>query len=156
MVTLMASRTKASGIISAILLVALMSHTFPNALASPCSLCGSLGGIVVRPPAIATSLSEWEFSIGNSQTVGETNGIVIGTLEGTFSATDLGINSPVVGRWSYNKMTGHLLIAISGDTYKVDISILDLPSPGFTFSGILFINGQEPYAIVKQSGSISC
>jgi hypothetical protein len=152
----MAAPTKAISIITAISLAALLFHTFPVAAASPCSLSSSLGGIVVRPPEITTSLSEWSFSISNSQAVQDTNGTVLGTLEGTFSASGLGISSPVAGGWSYNKMTGHLMITLAGDTYKVFISISDLPSPGFTFSGILFVNGQDPYAIVRQSGSISC
>lgn len=152
----MLPRTKAIGVITVVSLVALLFHAFPSAGASPCSLSGSLGGIVVRPPAITTPLSDWEFSVGISQTVVETNGIVLGTLVGTFSATGLGINSPVIGRWSYNQRTGNLLIALSGDSYRVDISILDLPSPGFTFSGILYVDGQEPYEIVKQSSTISC
>ncbi|MCS4538088.1 MAG: hypothetical protein HYY67_04430 [Thaumarchaeota archaeon] len=147
---------KTIGIITAISLAALLFHTFQSTGANPCSLSGSLSGVVVRQPAITTSLSGWEFSISNSQTVQGTDGILLGTLEGTFSATDLGISSPVTGRWSYNQGTGNLLIAISGDTYRVDISILDLPSPGFTFSGILFVDGQEPYIIVNKSSSISC
>ncbi|MCS4538207.1 MAG: hypothetical protein HYY67_05060 [Thaumarchaeota archaeon] len=153
----MAPRTKAIGIITAISLAALLFHTFPNSAASPCSLTGSLSGIVVRPPN--TTSGPWDFSIAIAPSIKEVNGIVQGSLTGTFSATGLGIESSTVsGQWSYNKQTEKILIMLSGDGFRVDISILNLPSPGFTFSGILYVDGSRPAMLVKgeDSGSISC
>ena len=99
----------------------------------------------------------WSFSITNSQPLKEVKGVTQGALEGTFSAPELSIiDSTVSGTWSYNKETDKLLIMLSGSTYKVDIAMLNLPSPGFTFSGTLHINGKQPAMLVKETGSISC
>ncbi|MCS4537963.1 MAG: hypothetical protein HYY67_03790 [Thaumarchaeota archaeon] len=157
----MLSRIKAIGILAAIALAVVAFSTTTSVLASPCNLSyqtPALSGIVVRPPQITDSLSDWSFTITSSDPIKEVNGIVQGSLAGTFSATGVGINenSPVSGQWSYNKQTEKILIMLSGDGFRVDISILNLPSPGFTFSGTLYPDEMRPAMLVKQAGSISC
>jgi len=153
----MLPRIMTTGMLVVIAFTALASYTMTGVLASPCNLSGSLNGVVVRPPQITTPVSSWSFSITNSQPLKEVKGVTQGALEGTFSAPELSIiDSTVSGKWSYNKETGKLLIMLSGSTYKVDIAMLKLPSPGFTFSGTLHIDGKQPAMLVKEAGSISC
>ena len=146
-----------TGMLVAIAFTALAPYTMTGVLASPCNLSlTTVSGDVVRPPSI-TPLSDWSFSITSSTPLKEVNGVTQGTLEGKFSAPSLSIGSGnlVDGVWSYNK-AGKLLIMLSGSGFKADIALLNLPSPGFTFSGTLYVDGGRPAMLVKQSGSITC
>ncbi|MBI2127345.1 MAG: hypothetical protein HYU02_08575 [Thaumarchaeota archaeon] len=150
---------KIVGSLAAIAWMAMLLIYVPYvAEASPCNLSlTTISGDVVRPPQITDPIGTWSFSITGSTPMQERNGIVLGTLEGTFSATQPSASGSVTGTWSYNQQTGSLLIMLSGSGFRADISILNLPSPGFTFSGSLLVNGQQPAMLVKTgTETISC
>jgi len=54
-----------------------------------------------------------------------------------------------LGAWNYDQPTGKLLIKIKGSTFHADIAMLNLPTPGFTFSGTLFVNGEQSAMLVN-------
>ena len=135
---------------------AVLTSYSTSVLASPCNLSGSLSGEVFRPPHFTTPISTWSLQTDGNKPTHETDGSVQGVLKGVFSAPELNIESPVFGAWSYNKTDGKLLIILSGNTFGIDIALSNLPSPSYTFSGNLYVEGNQPAYLVLRAGSMIC
>ena len=72
-------------------------------------------------------------------------GVAYGTYNGT----------PVVGGFSYNTATGKALMKLvpadGSNSFALNLAFLYLPPVGFTFQGIIHINGQGPVMLSATS-----
>ncbi|MBI2127020.1 MAG: hypothetical protein HYU02_06900, partial [Thaumarchaeota archaeon] len=144
------------GIFVTFMFLVLPTGPILTAEASPCeNISGSISGsTITRPPQAG---GDWSFTITSGPALRQNKGVVKGVVTGTFTASDFGIDSSTEGTWLFRNSDGALFIKLVGAGFRADLALQNLPSPGFTFSGNLFVDGvPQPVALVKTTGGIAC